>query len=138
MTIQTIPIPAITLDDNMSTTVDLSSTWSGGIDTLSISNSGTFSNSGTVYTTGTKWYDPYVPPSADLAVAGDVTIEGNLKIKGKDIASTLERIEEQLAILVPDAKLEEKWEELRNLRKAYDKLRNEIVEKEKLYEILSR
>jgi hypothetical protein len=49
-----------------------------------------------------------------------------------------EKIEERLAILHPNEALEEKWEDLRNLRKAYIELEAEIIEKEKMWAILKK
>lgn len=73
-----------------------------------------------------------------LKVSGDAVFDGNLSIKGKDIGQALERIEERLAILHPNEELEERWEQLRNLRKQYLELEAEIVEKEKIYNILQK
>lgn len=73
-----------------------------------------------------------------LAVKGDADIDGDLRVKGKSILESLERIEERLAILHPNEELEEKWENLRGLRKAYMELEAEIKEKEKVWGILKR
>lgn len=51
-----------------------------------------------------------------LHVTGDAEFEGSVKIKGKDLAKSLEAIEKRLAILVPDPKKLEKFEAL---QKAY-------------------
>lgn len=73
-----------------------------------------------------------------LKVAGNADITGSLKVGGKDIAESLERIEERLAILRPNEELEEKWENLRGLRKAYMELEKEILEKQKVWNILQK
>ena len=73
-----------------------------------------------------------------LEVKGDANIEGDLTVKGKSISDSLERIEERLAILRPNEELEEKWENLRGLRKAYMDLEKEILEKEKVWGILKK
>ena len=78
-----------------------------------------------------------VQPST-LEVKGDANFEGDIKIKGKSLVDSLEKIEEKLAILRPNEQLEEKWEELRNLRKQYMELEKEIVEKEKMWDILKK
>jgi hypothetical protein len=49
-----------------------------------------------------------------------------------------DKIEERLAILHPNEKLEEKWEELKELSKRYKELEKEIIEKEKMWDILKR
>ena len=76
--------------------------------------------------------------SNTLNVKGDAQISGSLKVGGKDIAESLERIEERLAILRPNEELEEKWEKLRGLRKAYMELEAEINEKEQIWSILKK
>lgn len=87
---------------------------------------------------GITWSDfGNVTPGA-LQVKGDAEFEGDIKIKGKSLNQTLEKIEEKLAILHPNEKLEEKWDELRELRNRYMQLEKEIKEKEKMWEILKR
>lgn len=73
-----------------------------------------------------------------LDVKGDANFDGDVKIKGKSISDSLDRIEERLAILRPNEELEEKWENLRGLRKAYMELEAEIIEKEKMWAILQK
>ena len=73
-----------------------------------------------------------------LKVLGNAEISGSLSVGGKDIAESLERIEERLAILRPNEELEQKWENLRGLRKAYMELEKEILEKEKVWAILKK
>ena len=73
-----------------------------------------------------------------LKVLGDAEFEGEVKINGKSLDKTLTKIEERLAILHPNEKLEEKWEKLRELRKQYQELEADILEKEKIIEILKR
>lgn len=55
---------------------------------------------------------------SSLHVKGDVEIEGNLKVKGHDMAKLLTKIEDRLAILMePD---QEKLRQFPALKKAYD------------------
>jgi hypothetical protein len=85
---------------------------------------GSFSTYGTGITTGQTytinagasgaWGYSNAHPS--LHVTGDTEFEGSVKIKGKDLAKSLEAIEKRLAILVPDPKKLEKYEAL---QKAY-------------------
>jgi hypothetical protein len=69
---------------------------------------------------------------------GDVTFQGDIAIKGKSIKESLLAIEERLAILRPNEKLEKKWDNLRELRKQYMELEAEIIEKEKMWDILKK
>lgn len=73
-----------------------------------------------------------------LNVQGDANFEGDIKIKGKSLTESIAQIEEKLAILHPNVELEEKWEQLRNLRKQYMELENEILNKEKVWSILKK
>jgi hypothetical protein len=68
----------------------------------------------------------------------DVNIIGDLKLQGKSLKDSLDRIEERLAILRPNEELEEKWDNLRGLRKMYMELEAEIIEKEKVWSILKK
>lgn len=77
------------------------------------------------------------PPSS-LDVKGDAEIHGKLKVGGKDIGELLEKIEERLAILHPNVELEDKWKDLKALGEQYRELEKEIIEKEKMWEILNR
>lgn len=73
-----------------------------------------------------------------LHVNGDANFEGDVKIKGKSLVESLEKIEEKLAILRPNEQLEKKWDQLRELRKQYMELEKEIIEKEKMWDILKK
>jgi len=56
-------------------------------------------------------------PSPSLQVSGDADIRGNLTVNGANISQILEKIQDRLAILVPDPKRLEKYEAL---KQAYD------------------
>ena len=86
----------------------------------------------------TSWITSGSSMSNTLDVKGDAHFEGDIVIKGKSLNESLERIEERLAILRPNEELEERWENLRGLRKAYMELEAEIIEKEKIWDILKK
>ena len=102
-------------------------------------------SSGQVYTangTNTGWAnislaDPDIK-GATLSVKGDADFEGDITIKGKSLTEMLDKIEERLAILHPNEKLEDKWDELKELGKRYKELEAEIIEKEKIWSILKK
>ena len=73
-----------------------------------------------------------------LSVKGDADFEGEVTIKGKSLTDMLDKIEERLAILHPNPKLEDKWDELKELGKRYKELEAEIIEKEKIWAILKK
>jgi len=77
-------------------------------------------------------------PTTPLKVNGDAEIDGDLKIKGKSLSEAIENIEKRLAILHPNEKLEEKWEELKALGERYRELEKDILEKEEIWKILKK
>lgn len=90
----------------------------------------------TITTTGTGGTNDTI--SNALKVKGDAEIIGDLKIKGKSLNDQLDKIEERLAILHPNLELESRWEDLRDLRKKYLELEQEIIHKEKMWSILKK
>ena len=106
---------------------------------------GTSASPGQVLTstgTSTNWgnitlAEPNIK-GATLSVKGDADFEGNVTIKGKNLTEAIEQIEERLAILHPNPKLEDKWDELKELGKRYKELEAEIIEKEKVWAILKK
>ena len=97
---------------------------------------------GAVYTTNTTGgYTFAADPNLKghtLSVKGNAEFDGEVTIKGKNLTEMIEKIESRLAILHPNEKLEEKWENLRGLREAYVALEKEIIEKEAMWAILKR
>jgi hypothetical protein len=73
-----------------------------------------------------------------FSVKGDAEFDGDISFKGKSLNETLTKIEERLAILHPNPKLEEKWEKLKELSKQYRELEAEIIEKEMIWNILKK
>ena len=73
-----------------------------------------------------------------LSVKGNADFEGEVTIKGKSLTDMFEKIEERLAILHPNPKLEDKWDELKELGKRYKELEAEIIEKERVWAILKK
>jgi hypothetical protein len=106
---------------------------------------GTSANPGQVLTsngTNTSWSnitlaEPDIK-GATLKVNGNADFDGEVTIKGKNLTDMLEKIEERLAILHPNEKLEDKWDELKELGRRYKELEQEIIEKEKIWAILKK
>lgn len=93
----------------------------------------------TTTSNGTLSHDwNFAPQKQSLHVRGDAEFEGDVKIKGKSLTDMLDKIEERLAILHPNEKLEEKWLELKKLGEAYRALEKDIIEKEKIWETLKK
>ena len=117
----------------MSYTVNPNTTYTISYPSTSTSNL-TFDYSNINWTTATSQN----LNGSSLEVHGDANFQGDVKIKGKSIVDSLERIEERLAILRPNLELEEKWENLRGLRQAYMELEAEIKEKEQIWATLKK
>ncbi len=85
-----------------------------------------------------NWQGNWQYSEPKLKVQGDAEFDGDVKIKGKSISETLDKIEQRLAILHPNEKLESKWEELKKLGDAYRALEKDIIEKEQIWETLKK
>ena len=98
-------------------------------------------NWGNLHGTSTSWATLSADPNLSghsLKVKGTADFEGDVTIKGKSLTDMFEKIEERLAILHPNPKLEDKWDELKELGKRYKELEAEIIEKEKIWAILKK
>jgi hypothetical protein len=93
-------------------------------------------------TTGTSWSQDY---SFNNVTSSNVHINGNgitmepqadIKIGDRSLKEFMDSVEQRLGILRPNPELEDKWENLKGLRKAYMDLEAEILEKEKMWKIL--
>ena len=73
-----------------------------------------------------------------LTIKGNAEFDGDIKLKGKSLDETLIRIEQRLAILHVNTRLEKKWKKLKELGDQYRELEADILEKEKIVEILKR
>lgn len=62
--------------------------------------------------------------------------DGDLKIGDRSLKDFMNRVEDRLAILHPNEALEDKWEQLKDLRRQYEALEKDILEKEKIMKIL--
>ena len=81
----------------------------------------------------------YHSPSVVIDNNGlDVKEGGDIKIGGKSLSEAIEKIEERLGILKPNPELEDRWEQLKSLRKQYMDLEKDLLEKEKIMEILKK
>jgi hypothetical protein len=87
------------------------------------------------YNTGGPWNnnDPGVNITGDGVIMKD---DCDLKIGNRSLKDFMNKVEDQLAILRPAPELEEKWESLKDLRRQYETLRQDILEKEKIMKIL--
>lgn len=74
----------------------------------------------------------------NTTIEGDATISGDLTIKGVKLSDRLDKIEERLGIIRMNDHLEEKWERLKALGEEYRKLEKELIEGEKIWDVLKK
>jgi len=114
------------------------------IDTSNLGYNGTYIGTG-ASGTSYSWVQPYTNysitestnPSVHINTDGISMPKGtDIKVGGKSLIESIEKIEERLGILNPNPELEERWEQLKELRKQYIDLEKDLLEKEKLMKIL--
>ena len=132
------------ITDDWPTTVDISidkdwldysgaiyqSTWTAGAADIS-PFWGVGSSNGYTYNTNTN--------ITDLNQSGKISLKGenaDIDVNGVSLKDFMQRVEQRLAILTPDARLEEEWEELRVLGDRYRELEKEINDRMKTFDIL--
>lgn len=98
-----------------------------------------WASSGTAATTWT------IAPNSNYNSAVNITADGismqdgaDIKIGDKKLGEVLSEIQERLAILVPDPRLEEQFGELKQLREQYQKVLTDCKEKSKMWDILKK
>jgi hypothetical protein len=123
------------------------------IDTSNINSSITLDSSlynNSFISTGTSgasysWVQPYTDYSITGTSSPNIQIntdgitmkpEADLKIGDRSLKDFMDRVEDRLAILHPNEALEDKWEQLKELRRQYEALEKDILEKEKIMKIL--
>ena len=75
----------------------------------------------------------------DLNQSCKISIKGenaDLDINGVSLKDFMARVEQRLAILTPDTRLEEEWSELKTLGDRYRELEKEIHDRMKTFDIL--
>jgi hypothetical protein len=71
-----------------------------------------------------------------VVIKGDTVFEGNITWQDRDMRAWFESVESRLAILQPNVKLEDEWEELADLRRQYVELEKKLLEKQRVFDIL--
>lgn len=89
------------------------------------------------YTLSYPTYDTGIS-TPTLSVSSDAKFEGDVIIKGKSVTDRLDEIERRLCILQRDPGLEARWSELKALGEQYRELEKDIIEKEKIWDILKK
>jgi hypothetical protein len=79
--------------------------------------------------------------SSNVNINGDgITMkpDSDIKLGDRSLKEFMERVDEHLAILHPSPELEERWGQLKELRQQYESLKQEILEKEKMWDLLKK
>ena len=116
----------ITLDNTL---------WSGG----SITSPYTYTTTGTSGAGTYNWNNTTTSTNAKVHINGDglVMQDGaDIVVGGKSLTKAIEQIEERLGILHPNPALEERWDQLKELRQQYIEMEKDLLEKDKLMKIL--
>jgi hypothetical protein len=125
---------------------------SGLGDTIDISGISTITLPSTSYTgagstigyngsaTTYSWSSGYnSDPAVNITTDGITMKPGSdIKVGDKSLLEAISAIEERLAILKPNPALEDRWDQLKELRQKYIDLEKELLEKEKMWEILKK
>jgi hypothetical protein len=92
--------------------------------------------SGGIQGTGT-WAQPVLNATSQgkISITGE---QADIDINGKSLKTWMEKVEQKLAILEPNPKLEDDWAELKELGDKYRALEKDIHEKMKTWEILKQ
>ena len=88
---------------------------------------------GTGYLVNNTWSNPN---SGKVVIAGDCEFKGNISWQDRDLREWLESIENRLGMLQPNPKLEAEWEELAKIRQQYVELEKQLLEKQRVFDIL--
>jgi hypothetical protein len=107
------------------------------IDTITIDSSVLTNNYSTSNVTwgGSQWGSHAT--NVDISTNGiNIKEQGDIKIGERSLKEFMDKVEDRLAILHPNKELEERWETLKSLRRQYEELEKDILEKEKIMKIL--
>jgi hypothetical protein len=108
-----------------------------------IANGGT-SGQGALYP-NTVWSGtaagPYSVDWNPTSPGGKLVLEGanaDIEINGESLVATLRGIQDRLNILQPNVKLEQEWDQLRELGEQYRQLEKELEEKSQMWSALKQ
>jgi len=122
-------------------TLDPSTMWTGSITAPSVTtinniNGGYYTATGAVGSNYT-WSNINTTPTVNITNTGiDMAAGTDIKVDGKSLKQFMDNMEERLAILHPNPALEDRWEQLKELRRQYVEMEKDLLEKEKLMKIL--
>lgn len=86
----------------------------------------------------TTWNSGITNIQSTLKVNGCADFDGDIRVQGQSFTDAINKINERLNILVPNEKLEAEWSELAELRQRYVELERELLEKQRVFDILKK
>ena len=104
------------------------------IGNLTIATGGT-GGGGTGYSVNNTWTNSN---SGKVVIAGDCEFKGNISWQDRDLREWLESIETRLGMLQPNPQLEADWDELAEIRRQYVELERQLLEKQRVFDILKK
>jgi hypothetical protein len=112
--------------------LDFSDTWSDSTVTISSGTNILDSLSTDSFTLNTNWDTSY---NDTITIGGETLTERKLKALD-GLQDWQEEVNKKLAILQPNPALEDRWEELKSLREQYIALEKDLLDKEKVWDII--
>ena len=137
-------------DDVLSSSISITSGTNIIGDTNSWLSNGVLGAMGTdAYTitsgsSGLSWHDLNTnittsgTSTPSIHVKGAAIFDDDITLQGRSLGDTLKKIEDRLNILRPNAEVESRWEELRELGEKYKALEADILSKENLITMLTK
>jgi hypothetical protein len=106
----------------------------------SLTPNSVLSSTGSSYTWAQDYSLSNITPSNVHITGNGITMEpaADIKIGDRSLKEFMNTVDEHLAILRPAPELEEKWDQLKDLRQQYETLKADILEKEKIMTILKK
>jgi hypothetical protein len=107
-------------------------------------NQWTITSSISDHTTGTggfSWVDTSGDMTFSTAHRGILDLQGDdadIVINGQSLLQSLQAIEQRVGILRPNARLENHWDQLRELGEQYRRLEQELMEKQQMWDMLKK
>lgn len=86
-------------------------------------------------TGGYTWANLSEPPSGKLTLQGP---NADIEVNGESLMTAIRKIEERLNILKPNEQLEAEWDQLRELGEQYRALEAQLLEKQKMWDVLKK
>ena len=127
-----------TVTTNTTTTIDSIDLSSAGVNWNDLYTTVTTGTGGYTYTNTTSPWITVNDGQSTLSVSGDADFAGDVRVKGRSLAEFMESVEQRLNMLRPNPRLEQEWDQLRELGEQYRALEQQLLEKERMWQTLKR